>query len=237
MKHYVVYPIGHFVSVKRFLPEHPIRIRPTGDSSCTVLPITMTEPTPRKPGRPRDAVTHEAILDATRQLLLADGYHRLTFEGVASTAGTSRSTVYRWWPTRGALVLEAAAKNIAIGRVPDTGDSTEDLRIAIRQLIATFSDPLAGIVMMAAIANLDNDEQMATRFREDVVYPWRSTAAEAIRRAIERGDLPAGTDVQFVLNVIVGTVFQCTITPANPMTEGLEERLLGLVFSRTTAES
>jgi AcrR family transcriptional regulator len=202
--------------------------RPAGPR---VLPITMTEMKARKPGRPRDPETHEAVLEATRRILLAEGYHRLTFEAVASTAGTSRSTVYRWWPTTGALVLEAAADNLAIGRVPNTGDSTEDLRIAIRQLINTFSDPLAGIVIMAAIANLDNDTYMAARFREHVVYPWRSSATAAIERAVARGDLAAETDVQFILNVIVGTVFQCTITPATPMTEGLEESLLMLVLS------
>jgi AcrR family transcriptional regulator len=184
----------------------------------------------RKPGRPRDRDTHAAILAATRRLLLENGYHRLTFEAVASAAGTSRSTVYRWWPTRGTLVLEAAAHNMNIGEVPDTGDSRTDIQIAIHQLIETFSDRLAGIVIMAAIANLDNDMQMATTFRETTVYPWRTTAAEAIQRAVDRGDLPADTDVQFLLNVIVGTVFQCTITPATPMTDGLEEGLLELAF-------
>lgn len=190
----------------------------------------MTDSPNRKPGRPRDAATHEAILDATRRLLLERGYHNLTFEAVAKAATTSRSTVYRWWPTRGALALEAAAEHIDIGSVPDTGDSREDLRAAIRQLITTFSDRLAGIVIMAAIANLDADPEMATTFRDQAVYPWRVTAAAAIERSIERGDLPAGTDVQFTLNVIVGTVFQCTITPATPMTAGLEEGLLDLVF-------
>jgi AcrR family transcriptional regulator len=162
--------------------------------------------------------------------LLENGYHRLTFEAVAKAAGTSRSTVYRWWPTRGALVLEAAAENISIGQVPDTGDSRQDIQMAIRQLIETFSDRLAGIVIMAAIANLDNDLEMATTFRQETVYPWRSTAAHAVQRAIDRGDLPGNTDVQFLLNVIVGTVFQCTITPATPMTEGLEEGLLAVAF-------
>jgi AcrR family transcriptional regulator len=182
----------------------------------------------RPPGRPRDQDTHEAVLAATRQLLLEHGYHRLTFGAVATAAGTTRSTLYRWWPTRGALALEAAAEHLDIGVVPDTGDSREDLRIAIRQLIDTFSDRLAGVVILAAIANLDDDTTMARAFREQWVYPWRTTAADAIRRAVERGDLADDTDVQFVLNVIVGTVFQCTITPATPMTDGLEDALLDL---------
>jgi AcrR family transcriptional regulator len=191
----------------------------------------MTEMNARRPGRPRNPETHEAILEATRSILLAEGCHRLTFEAVAIKAGTSRSTVDRRWPTTGALALEAAADNLTIGRVPDTGDSTGDLRMTIRRLIDTFSDPLASMVIVAAIANLDNDLHMATEFREHMVYPWRSSAAAAIRRAVDRGDLPADTDVAFVLNVIVGTVLQCTIAPAEPMTEGLEEALLQLILS------
>ncbi|MDH3295301.1 MAG: TetR/AcrR family transcriptional regulator [Acidimicrobiia bacterium] len=190
----------------------------------------MTEPKRRKPGRPRDLDTHEAILGATRSILLAKGYHELTFEAVAKAAGTTRSTVYRWWPTRGTLVLEAAADNIDIGEVPDSGDSRTDVRSAVKQLIETFSDPLAKIVIMAAVANLDGDMKMATQFRESAVYPWRSTAAAAFDRARQRGDLPPESDPDFLLNVIVGTVFQCTIVPASPMLGGLEERLVDLVL-------
>ncbi|MDH3299317.1 MAG: TetR/AcrR family transcriptional regulator [Acidimicrobiia bacterium] len=190
----------------------------------------MTEPARRTPGRPRDVDTHEAVLEATRAILLEQGYHRLTFGAVADAAGTTRSTLYRWWPTLGALVLEAAADNIDIGEVPDSGDSRTDVECAVRQLIRTFSDPLAKIVIMAAIANLDGDMDMATRFREEAVYPWRSTAAAAIERARDRGDLSPGSDPTFLLNVIVGTVFQCTVVPAKPMLDGLEGGLLDLIL-------
>lgn len=194
-------------------------------------PPEMTERS-RKPGRPRDAETHHAVLVATRRLLLSEGYHNLTIEAVAQLAGTTRSTIYRWWPTRGALALEAAAEHLDIGTVPDTGGSVSDVRIAIRQLTETFSDPLAGIVIMAAIANIDGDDEMATKFRKEIVYPWRATAAGALDRAVERGDLPSDTDIQFVLNVIVGTVFQCTITPAQPTIEGMEDGLVRMVFGQ-----
>ncbi len=193
----------------------------------------MTEPVKPRPGRPRDSETHEAILQATRSLLLDGGYHRLTVEAVARAASTTRSTIYRWWPTIGTLVLEAAADSIDIGEVPDTGDSRQDIEAAIRQLIDTFSDPLAKIVIMAAVANLDGDLDMATRFRETSVYPWRSTAAAALARAQGRGDVADDVDPNFLLNVIVGTVFQCTIVPAAPMLDGLESGLLDLTIPPT----
>lgn len=183
----------------------------------------------RRPGRPRDPGIHGAILEATRRLLVEEGYHRLTFEGVATAAGTTRSTVYRWWPTRGALVLEAAADHITLDEVPDTGDSHADIRAAIGQLIEAFTDPLARVVILSAIANVDGDLEMATQFRKTAVYPWRTSAERALRRAVERGDLSERADVQMLLDVIVGTVFQRTITMATPMREGLEDALVAIV--------
>jgi hypothetical protein len=128
-------------------------------------------------------------------------------------------------------VLEAVADHIAIGVVPDTGDTRGDLLIATQQLIETFSDRLAGIVIFAAIANLDDDPNMARIFRETAVTPWRQSAVEAIQRGIDRGDLPADTDIAFALDVIVGTVFQRTLVVAQPQTEGLSRSIIDLLVS------
>jgi AcrR family transcriptional regulator len=190
----------------------------------------MTEIESPRRGRPRDAATHEAILEATRSLLDESGYVGLTIEGVAARAETAKSTVYRWWPTKGALVLEAALDSISIGSVPDTGDTRQDLSIAIRQLIGTFTDRLAGIVIFAVIAGLDDDPTLAAAFREVFVYPWRTTAAQALERGMARGDLPPDLDVEFTLDVIVGVAFQRTLVTAEPMTEGLDEAILDLVL-------
>ena len=180
-------------------------------------------------GRPRSQKVRDSVLLATRQLLLKTGYQRLTMEGVAVRSGASKATVYRWWPTKGVLVLEAAADEIAIGQVPDTGTTDNDLRIAIEQLVDTFTRPLASIVIFAAITTVEADPAMAEVFRRDVVYPWRATAAQAIDRGIERGDITVDK-TPFVLDVIVGTVFQRTLVLKEPMTEGLVEDLLGLIL-------
>jgi AcrR family transcriptional regulator len=181
-------------------------------------------------GRRRDPNTQQSILKATRELLLEVGYSLITIEGVAARAGAGKATIYRWWPTKGEMVLEATSDHLNIGLVPDTGDTRRDLHAAIQQLIETFTDPLAGIVIIAVIGYLDDDPTMAMTFRDTVVYPWRTSAAEAIQRGIDRGDLPPDTDIQFTLDVIVGVVFQRTLTLAQPMTDGLEQAVLKLVL-------
>jgi AcrR family transcriptional regulator len=186
----------------------------------------------RSSGRPRSERSKSAILAAVRKLLLKDGYADLTMEAVARRAGVSKATIYRWWKTKGELVLEAAEDEIAIGTVPDTGDSGRDMDAAIGQLIDTFTRPLASIVIFAAITTGSSDPKMAQIFRDRYVYPWRVSAFEALERARERGDLSA-EDLHFLLDVIVGTVFQRTLVMKEPMIEGLKENLLSVIFSTT----
>lgn len=181
-------------------------------------------------GRPRSQATRDAILQATRQLLGEVGYTRLAFSEVAARAGAGRATIYRWWPTKGDLVLEAARERIDIGVVPDTGTTRGDLSVAVQQLIRTFSDRLASVVIFAAIGTADHDPDMARAFRDRHVYPWRSSAAQALDRGIARGDLSAKTDVGFVLDVIVGVVFQRTLVMKQPDVEDLTEKVLALVL-------
>jgi len=182
-----------------------------------------------KRGRRRDPDAQGAILQATRDLLLEVGYPKLSIESVARRAGVGKSTIYRWWPTRGALVLEATSSNLEIGVIPDTGDTNQDLAIAVRQLVDTFSDRLASTVIFAVIAHLEDDPRMAAAFRDAWVYPWRASARAAIERGMQRGDLPPDLDVDLCLDVLVGTVFQRTLVQARPDTEGLAAALTAMI--------
>ncbi len=159
---------------------------------------------------------------------MTTGYAGLTIEAVARTAGVSKATIYRWWDSKGELVLEAAGHEISIGVVPDSGDPVGDIETAIGQLIETFSQPLASVVIFAAITTGQNDPVMAQIFRDRYVYPWRLSAAEALQRAYAQGLLVNG-DVQFLLDVIVGTVFQRTLVLKVPLVDGLREMLMDLV--------
>ena len=185
----------------------------------------------RQRGRPRSLESQGAILAATLEALAEVGYQRLTIQGVARRAGVSKATIYRWWPTKAALVLEAAADHLAIGLVPDSGSTATDLRSACEQLIATFSDPIAGIVILAAIARVDDDPEMAAEFRRRWVYPWRVSAAAAFQRGVTRGDLSPDLDVNLALDILVGTVLQRTLVVAEPMTEGLSKSLADVFAS------
>lgn len=190
----------------------------------------------KRPGRPRDAEAGRAIERATREILLESGYTDLTIEGVAERAAVAKTTVYRRWPTKGDLVLDATAGHLEIGLVPDTGSTRSDLEAAVEQLISTFSDPLARKVILAAVAGLDSDPSMAESFRRRWVYPWRQSAREALERADRRGDLPPDSDLDLLLDIVVGTVFQRTITMVEPDTRDLIRCLVDLISNSRTED-
>lgn len=102
---------------------------------------------------------------------------------------------------------------------------------AIGQLIDTFTRPLASIVIFAAITTGTSDPKMAQIFRDRIVYPWRVSAFEALERAKGRSEIST-EDLHFLLDVIVGTVFQRTLVIKEPMIDGLKESLLGIIFGR-----
>ncbi|WP_299731999.1 TetR/AcrR family transcriptional regulator [uncultured Tateyamaria sp.] len=163
-----------------------------------------------------------------RKQLLADGYLRLTIDAVAAEAGVSKATIYRWWKTKGELVLEAAEADISIGLVPETADPRVDVEAAIDQLIETFSRPLASVVIFAAITTGGNDPVMAQIFRDKYVYPWRVSATSTLVRALPKHKSHS-ENVQFLLDVIVGTVFQRILVLKEPNTAGLKDRLIALI--------
>lgn len=182
-------------------------------------------------GRPRDARSHRAILDTTLSLLVELGYQRLTLEQVARQAGVGKATIYRWWDSKLDLVLEAATPHLQIGLVPDTGSTRDDLMAAMEQVIRTYNDPIAAIVIFVVIADLEQDARLRHIFRSTWVLPWRTSLAEAIGRGVDRGDLPTGLDIQFAIDMLVGAVLQRVLIVPSPMTDGLAESLVEVVMT------
>lgn len=203
----------------------------------TADPPEHEESLPQKPGRPRDEQSHAAILESTLDMLLETGYTGVTMEEVARRAGVGKATIYRWWDSKLDLVLEAAAPHLEIGSVPNTGSTRGDLRAAMDQVITTYADPVAAMVIFVVIADLEKDARMRDIFRSTWVLPWRRSLAAAIERAKGRGDVPARLDTPFIIDILVGTVFQRVLIVPEPETEGLADHLVDLVLEGTLPET
>src|ERR687895_1128954 len=140
-------------------------------------------------GRRRSERAHAAILAATQELLVERGYGNLTIEGVAARAGVGKQTIYRWWPSRAALVLESylAGSDRVQLPPPDSGSTREDVRALIGWLAAVLAEPTGGRVVAGLIGDLQHDSALAEGFRQDVVPARRQAMLAALERGRERG--------------------------------------------------
>jgi AcrR family transcriptional regulator len=165
------------------------------------------EPVLRRPGRPRDARADEAILDAAVELLAEVGPARFTVDEVAARAGCGKATIYRRWRSRGALLLDTGHHRLGLHVAdPDTGSVRNDLVAMLGELARKMRDTLAGKVMPAVVAEATVNPEMREVLAA-FVHDRRKPAFTAIGRGVARGELPEGTDVELVLDLLGGLVY------------------------------
>ena len=182
-------------------------------------------------GRRRSERSHRAILDATQELLVERGYRELTIEGVAARAGVGKQTIYRWWPSRAALVLEAyLAGSDAIPPPPEGKSAREDVRALLDWLVAVLAQPIGGRVLAGLVADLPHDRELAERFHRDVVPARRRAMLAALERGRERGEIRADVDLELAVDTLYGAVFYRLLISGEPLDAGFTERLAARVL-------
>lgn len=159
-------------------------------------------------GRPRSDAIHRAILDATRELLVRDGFTKLRLEGVAERAGVGKATIYRRWPSKEALaldlLLELASPHIA---VDETGDTRDELGDVVMNAIRGLTETSFGPVIKAMISQIAGNPAIGDPFREMVVGARREQVVWVIERGIARGDLRRDADPASATELLVGPVY------------------------------
>jgi AcrR family transcriptional regulator len=191
---------------------------PVGDPEATVV-------------RRRNVKSHHAILQATRDLVRESGYARLTIEGIAARAGVGKSTIYRWWRSKGELVVEALAEVLEARPIPDSGNTRRDLTAIVHQSMALYAEETGARAIIAGLVNdMHHNPELAEALRERLIRPRRAGNREAIERAIARGDLAADIDVELLIDTLVAPIsYRALITDA-PITGDLAAKLVDRVL-------
>jgi AcrR family transcriptional regulator len=172
-----------------------------------MTPERITEP--RRRGRPRSEKARTAILDAAATLLLEDGLDGVSMDAVAGRAGVSKATIYRWWPTKETLALDAIyqAWEAVHPKSRQTDSLRGDLLSLIRPWVRLISERPYSRVIAALIAKAQSDPAFREVYREHFLVPRRQHAGAIFQRAIERGEIPAGTDVDVALDLLYGPFY------------------------------
>ena len=182
-------------------------------------------------GRRRCPVTHQNILCAARTLLEEIGFADLTIEGIAERAGVGKTTIYRRWPNKTSVVLDAfiEAANKAIP-FSDTGSVQEDLRLQMRRMVKLMNGT-EGRTIATLIGGAQMDAELAEAFRSRWLTARREEARQIIKRGKARGEIRADIDPEVLLDALYGPLYFRLLIGHAPLTPGYANKLVSLVMS------
>lgn len=183
------------------------------------------------PGRPRREGADDAILSAAAALLDEKGYAQVTVAAVAARAGVGKQSLYRRWPSKAALVLDAlAARTAREVPVPDTGSTRDDVRALLQAAFAVLRDPARGRVVASLMAEAQHDSTFAAAFRERFVDERRAVLATLLRRGIVYGDLAPETDIGLAVDLVYGAMWYRLLNQHAPLDDEFAAKLVNAVL-------
>jgi AcrR family transcriptional regulator len=173
-------------------------------------------------GRPRSEGCRQKVLAAADTLFTRDGLTRMSVDAVAQQAGVSKATIYRWWPNKAAIVMEALLNSSeAEVYVPTSPYPEEDLIARVRRTVALFRGP-RGRVIASLIGQAQSDPEIAEAYRQHLLGPRRVAMRAAIQRAIDAKFYRADIDVDLAIDILYGPLYQRLLLAHAPLDEAFE---------------
>ncbi|MGI5269985.1 TetR/AcrR family transcriptional regulator [Nonomuraea sp. CA-218870] len=186
-------------------------------------------------GRRSEASRH-AILTAAFELAGEVGYAKLSVEGIAARAGVGKQTIYRWWPSKGAVLLDAflhlsegdSGESDGGGgmALPDTGDLEADLKLVLRATVDEFADPRYDRPLRALTIEIMHDPALAAHYAERLDGPMKEAKKTRLRAAQEAGQLPAGLDLDVAVDLIWGPLLSRWLRRSGPLTHAYADAVV-----------
>lgn len=178
-------------------------------------------------GRRPTAQVRADILAAAGQVLLTEGMGAFSIERVAEVAGASKTTIHKWWPSKGALALDgyfhAVRSTLAF---PDTGDITVDLTAQLHSFVRLLTRTPAGRAVAELVGQAQTDPDLAAAFLERYADPRRQLAVDTLERAQARGQLREDIDPQILVDQLWGACYHRLLIPSLPLTEAFTTALV-----------
>jgi AcrR family transcriptional regulator len=180
----------------------------------------------------RNESARQAILAAAIALVAELGYEKASIEGIARLAGVGKQTIYRWWPSKGAVVLEALDDSLAtVVDFPDSGDIVEDLRVQMSGVTELLARTQVGGVYRGLIAAAQSDTALSDAHLERVIEPATVACRRRLGLARERGEIRADVDDQTVIDLLWGSIYYRLLLHTRPLDPEQVDAALDVVFA------
>ncbi|WP_351230460.1 TetR/AcrR family transcriptional regulator [Streptomyces sp. NPDC002133] len=179
----------------------------------------------------RSERSRRAIYDAALSLVGEVGYTRTTIESIAARAGVGKQTIYRWWPSKAAVLLEAfldRAEQAAQGEpeLPDTGDLEADLKLVLRATVDELNSPPYDAPARALAAESVVDPALAAEFVHRLLEPSLQLYVRRLRAAQDAGHVRPGIDPRIALELLVGPLAHRWLLRTLPLTHEYADKIV-----------
>lgn len=187
----------------------------------------MPEPSSsaRKPGRPRSEAAHQALLDATARLMEAMPIRDITIGGIAKEAGVGKPTIYRWWESKCALVMDAFLATTAPKiPFPKSGSAVDALTLQVKRVIKLLRGR-PGRIVAEMVGEGQYDPHILEEFRDRFFSRLLAPAHAIIERGKASGELDQDLDTDLALDLIYGPVYYRLLVGHQPLDEAFAKAL------------
>ncbi|HEY7075803.1 MAG TPA: TetR/AcrR family transcriptional regulator [Solirubrobacteraceae bacterium] len=189
--------------------------------------MATTRPDPAR----RNERSRQAILKAAFELCAERSYERTSVEAIAARAGVGKQTIYRWWPSKGAVVMEALNDYVgAASDFPDSGDVVADLRRQMTAVAELLSSPGFGPVYTGVIGAAQSDPALAEALVRDIIEPRMRACRTRLERAREQGEVRPGADLEAAVELLYGPIYHRLLLHTRPVSAEQVPTVLELAF-------
>jgi AcrR family transcriptional regulator len=173
----------------------------------------------RARGRPRSEECRDAVLKAAMELMREDDLRRASVDRISERSGVSKATIYKWWPNRTAVAIDAFHEQImAEAPVPDTGSTVEDFRLCLQGMMGFYTGPY-GPIYAQLVGEAQFYPDARDRMRTHQINVRRAMVKQIWDRGVARGELAPDVDPEVVMDLIFGAAMYRMATGHGGLTE------------------
>jgi AcrR family transcriptional regulator len=180
---------------------------------------------PRQPGRPRSDRAHRAILRAALEEVLRLGFREMSLDAVAQRAGVAKTTIYRRWPNKAAVVMDAFLARVRpVTEFPAAERAIDSMRLQLRAQAKAFRGKYGNLVK-SLLGEAQFDHELAKAFAERWRMPRRAVARQMFHRAIQEGDLRRNIDIDTAIDMLYGPLYYRLQIEGGPISDAYVDSL------------
>jgi AcrR family transcriptional regulator len=178
----------------------------------------------------RSERSKQAILTATTDLIGEVGYAKLAIEAIAARAGVGKQTIYRWWPDKGSVVLDAYLMLVGADQgidVPDSGNLETDLRLVLGSTVDSLADPVFERRYRALVTAIQDDPELAAALLDRLLKPWLEATKKRLRSAQHAGQI-RNVDLDVAAEALYGPIYYRWLLRIGPISRQYVDALIAM---------